>query len=134
VFVFGRGKFWGGRDCRVAGAATVADAAPDCPLGADVALVAGLGLRSNPLPDLWATANKGAIARRRAAVFAILIQKAFLKRTRISTVALCRFDVRLSIEKTLNFPIQPFFPTAIQWWLAVKRLLINRSVAVYGRR
>jgi hypothetical protein len=78
-FVFVRGRFWEGIDCRVPGAATGADGAPDCPLGTDVALVAGLGLRSNPLPDLWAIANKGAIARIRAAVFAILIQKAFLK-------------------------------------------------------
>jgi len=74
VFAFGRGRFWEGTDCRVAGAATGADAAPGCPFGADVALVAGLGLRSNPLPPLWATANKGAIARIRAAVRAILIQ------------------------------------------------------------
>jgi hypothetical protein len=30
-------------------------------------------------------------------------------RTRIPTIALCRFGHRLTIEKTLNFPIQPIF-------------------------
>ena len=80
--------------------------APDWPVAADAALVAGLGLRSNRPPARWATASKGVIARIRAAVFAILIQKPTL-RTRIPTPALCRFGARLTIEKTLNFPIQP---------------------------
>jgi hypothetical protein len=74
----------------------------------DVALVAGLGLRSDRPPDLWATASKGIIARIRAAVFAILITNPSL-RTRIPTIALCRFGHRLTIEKTLNFPIPPIF-------------------------
>jgi hypothetical protein len=30
-------------------------------------------------------------------------------RTRIPTLALCSFGARLTIEKTLNFPIQRFF-------------------------
>jgi hypothetical protein len=87
--------------------------APDCPVGADAALVAGLGLRSNRPPDLWATANKGAIARIRAAVFAILIQNPSL-RTRIPTFALCRFGARVTIEKILNFPIQPIIFCRLQ--------------------
>ena len=92
---------------------------PDCPpVGADVALVAGLGLRSDRPPDLWATASKGIIARIRAAVFAILITNPSL-RTRIPTIALCRFVVCLTIEKTLNFPIQPIF----------RRLQLNMAAA-----
>jgi hypothetical protein len=82
-----------------------ADIGADCPVVADAVLIAGLGLRSKRPPDLCAIANNGAIARRRAAVFAILIQNPTL-RTRISTLALCRFAARFTIEKTLNFPIQ----------------------------
>jgi hypothetical protein len=70
-------------------------------------------LRSKRPPDLWATATKDAIARRRAAVFAILIQKPTL-RTRIPTLALCRFGARVTIEKTLNFPIQPIIFCQLQ--------------------
>jgi hypothetical protein len=89
--------------CCAAGAA----GALYCPVDAGIALIAGLGLRSKRPSDLCATANNGAIARRRAAVFAILIQNPTF-RTRISTLALCRFAARFTIEKTLNFPIQSF--------------------------
>jgi hypothetical protein len=102
----------------------------DCPLGAEAALVEGLGLRSKRPPDFWANANKGDIARRRAAVFAILIQNPTL-RTRIPTLALCRFGVRLTIEKTLNFPIQPFF-CKLNGPPQIKPGLIDGSVRLYG--
>src|SRR5579871_4385416 len=106
---------------------------PDCPVGADVALVAGLGLRSKRPPDLWATANNGVIASIRAAVFAILIQKPTL-RTRIPTLALCSFGVRLTIEKTLIFPIHRFYRLQLNGPPHMKRRLIDGSVALHSGR